>query len=102
MGPALEKLGAWWYKRAHWEACALGGALYLAAGAAGRDAGLQATGIGCFFAPWVQALLKVDAPNWADVYHFTIGWPHEDRRVDIELPPYHHVDEMRGQNRDVI
>ena len=30
---------------------------------------MQSTGIGCFFAPWVQAVLKVNAPNWADVYH---------------------------------
>ena len=75
---------------AQWEACALGGALYLAAGAAaqapapgrvmaeaggsGDPTSLQGTGIGCFFAPWVQALLKVGAPNWADVYHFTLGW----------------------------
>lgn len=58
-------------KRAHWEACALGGALYLAAGAAGLSAGpLQSTGIGCFFAPWVQAGLQVEAPAWADVCEF--------------------------------
>lgn len=101
--PALKTHGAWWYRRVHWEACALGGALYLAAGAAGTSAGrLQSTGIGCFFAPWVQALLKVDAPNWADVYHFTLGWPDEDRRVDVKKPPYHHADAMRGRNRDTV
>eukprot|EP00930_Biecheleria_cincta_P028602 TRINITY_DN19966_c0_g1_i1.p1 TRINITY_DN19966_c0_g1~~TRINITY_DN19966_c0_g1_i1.p1 ORF type:complete len:339 (+),score=40.87 TRINITY_DN19966_c0_g1_i1:101-1018(+) len=101
--PAMKLHGAWWYRRVHWEACALGGALYLAAGAAKEEAGmLQSTGIGCFFAPWVQALLKVDAPNWADVYHFTLGWPDEDRRVDVKQPPYHHVDEMRNRNRDHV
>jgi len=101
--PAMKLHGAWWYRRVHWEACALGGALYLAAGAAGVSAGaLQSTGIGCFFAPWVQALLKVDAPAWADVYHFTMGWPDEDRRVDVRKPPYHHVDDMRSKNRDLV
>ena len=100
---ALKKYGPWWYKRAHWEACALGGALYLAAGAAGNSTGeLQATGIGCFFAPWVQAFLEVDAPDWADVYHFTLGWPHEDRRVDVTGDPYSHVDDMYEVDRDTI
>jgi len=103
--PALKRHGAWWYKREHWEACALGGALYLAAGAAGDTGGgatLQATGIGCFFAPWVQSFLEVDAPAWADVYHFTMGWPAEDRRVDVTGDPYAHVDELRGQDRDTV
>eukprot|EP00927_Polykrikos_kofoidii_P044786 TRINITY_DN38670_c0_g1_i1.p1 TRINITY_DN38670_c0_g1~~TRINITY_DN38670_c0_g1_i1.p1 ORF type:complete len:712 (-),score=84.11 TRINITY_DN38670_c0_g1_i1:35-2170(-) len=100
--PALERYGSWWYPRAHWEACALGGALYLAAGAAGPEAGLQATGIGCFFAPWVHALLGVDTPQWADVYHFTVGWPDTDERVDMSLPPYHHVESLRGRDRDTI
>lgn len=101
--PGMKMHGGWWYKRMHWEACALGGALYLAAGAAGVTGGaLQATGIGCFFAPWVQALLKVDAPNWADVYHFTMGWPQQDRRVDVSLPPYHHADSMQGSSRDAV
>eukprot|EP00441_Pelagodinium_beii_P047986 CAMPEP_0197625138 /NCGR_PEP_ID=MMETSP1338-20131121/4575_1 /TAXON_ID=43686 ORGANISM="Pelagodinium beii, Strain RCC1491" /NCGR_SAMPLE_ID=MMETSP1338 /ASSEMBLY_ACC=CAM_ASM_000754 /LENGTH=686 /DNA_ID=CAMNT_0043195457 /DNA_START=95 /DNA_END=2155 /DNA_ORIENTATION=+ len=97
--PMLEKHGAWWYKRVHWEACALGGALYLAAGAASAD--LQGTGIGCFFAPWVQALLGVDSPRWADVYHFTIGWPNVDRRVDGG-PPYAHVEALKGRDRDTV
>jgi hypothetical protein len=104
---------------AQWEACALGGALYLAAGAAaqapapgrvmaeaggsGGPTSLQGTGIGCFFAPWVQALLKVGAPNWADVYHFTLGWPQPDRRVDVRRPPYHHADEMGSTiDRDAV
>lgn len=100
--PLLEQYGAWWYPRAHWEACALGGALYLAAGAAGVNAGLQATGIGCFFAPWLHALLGVDSTSWADVYHFTVGWPDHDERVDTSLLPYHHVNELRGSNRDSI
>lgn len=98
--PALERLGPWFYPRVHWEACALGGALYLAAGAAGS--GLQATGIGCFFAPWVHALLTVDAKEWADVYHFTVGWPQVDKRVDLSLPPYHHVERLRGRDRDAV
>ncbi|CAE8615837.1 unnamed protein product [Polarella glacialis] len=97
--PGLEKHGAWWYKREHWEACALGGALYLAAGAA--NAGLQGTGIGCFFAPWVQGLLGVEAPRWADVYHFTVGWPKTDGRVDGG-PPYIHADALRDFDRDTV
>eukprot|EP00747_Dinoflagellata_sp_TGD_P019945 gnl/TRDRNA2_/TRDRNA2_127498_c2_seq1.p1 gnl/TRDRNA2_/TRDRNA2_127498_c2~~gnl/TRDRNA2_/TRDRNA2_127498_c2_seq1.p1 ORF type:complete len:361 (+),score=34.37 gnl/TRDRNA2_/TRDRNA2_127498_c2_seq1:99-1085(+) len=100
--PALAQHGAWWYKRAHWEACALGGALYLAAGAAGAKAGLQSTGIGCFFAPWVHALLNVDPLRWADVYHFTLGWPNIDRRLDLAVAPYDHADAMRGRDRDTV
>eukprot|EP01063_Lacrimia_lanifica_P020742 TRINITY_DN28031_c0_g1_i1.p1 TRINITY_DN28031_c0_g1~~TRINITY_DN28031_c0_g1_i1.p1 ORF type:complete len:698 (+),score=213.32 TRINITY_DN28031_c0_g1_i1:42-2135(+) len=110
--PRLQEHGAAWYPRAHWEACALGGALYLAAGAAapppggvaGRDGApyMQATGIGCFFAPWMQAVLGVAAPRWADVYHFTVGWPQADRRVDVQRPPYHHADGLRAADRDAV
>src|SRR5262249_37743931 len=41
----LRELGAWFYRRLHWETGAVGQVLYLAAEAAG----VRATGIGCFF-----------------------------------------------------
>jgi len=95
--PVMEHYGSWMYRRGHWEACALGGALYLAAEAAGE--GLQGTGIGCFFGPWVHAWLDVDATAWQDVCHFTVGWPEKDTRVQ-NLAPYHHLDALKGSNRD--
>ena len=49
-----------------------------------------------------HAFFEVDALDWADVYHFTLGWPHEDRRVDVTGDPYSHVDDMYGVDRDTI
>jgi len=97
--PVMEQHGPWMYRRGHWEACALGGALYLAAEAA--DVGLQGTGIGCFFGPWVHAWLDVDAMGWQDVCHFTVGFPRVDTRVQ-SLPPYHHLDRLKGADRDRV
>merc|ERR1712146_353075 len=94
-------MGDWWYKRMHWEAAALGNALYLAAGAAGPEAGvdLKATGIGSFYGPWTHAWLQVDALKWADVYHITVGWPKYFRSIDA-THPYHHTDVIRPDALD--
>lgn len=87
----LESWGPWAYKRLHWEAGLLGQVLYLEAEATG----VRATGIGCFFDdPTHQQLLSPDAwrsDHLVDLYHFTVGGPVEDTRLQT-LPAYAHRD----------
>jgi len=63
--------------------------LYLEAEACG----LRGTGIGCFFDDGVHDLLGLDhaedAP-WRTLYHFTLGGPLEDGRLQSE-PAYAHL-----------
>jgi SagB-type dehydrogenase family enzyme len=83
---ALRERGAWWYPRLFWEAGLLGQVLYLEAEAAG----VRATGIGCFFDDPVHELVGIHSLAMQSLYHFTIGGPVEDPRLQT-LPPYHHV-----------
>jgi SagB-type dehydrogenase family enzyme len=78
--------GAWWYPRLFWESGLLGQVLYLEAEAAG----VRATGIGCFFDDPVHDIIAVKGLSLQSLYHFTIGGPVEDQRLQT-LPPYHHV-----------
>ncbi|MGA8170784.1 MAG: SagB/ThcOx family dehydrogenase [Methylocystis sp.] len=82
--------GGFGYRRLHWEAGAIGQALYLWATAVG----LAGTGIGCFFDDEIHALLGLptDKDAFQDVYHFTVGAPLEDQRM-LTLPAY--PEEMR-------
>ncbi len=83
--PSLRREGAWFYKRLHWEAGALGQVLYLEAEAAG----MRATGIGCFFDDELHRIFGLAGNRYQDLYHFTVGGPvHDDRLRD--LPAYHH------------
>jgi SagB-type dehydrogenase family enzyme len=82
----LRGRGAWWYPRMFWEAGLLGQVLYLEAEAAG----VRATGIGCFFDDPVHEIVGIKTLALQSLYHFTIGGPVEDRRLQT-LPPYHHV-----------
>ncbi|MBM4127301.1 MAG: SagB/ThcOx family dehydrogenase [Nitrospira sp.] len=79
----LRERGAWWYPRLFWESGLLGQVLYLEAEAAG----VRATGIGCFFDDPVHDILAVKGLSLQSLYHFTIGGPVEDRRLQT-LPPY--------------
>ena len=88
----LRERGAWWYPRLFWEAGLLGQVLYLEAEAAG----VRATGIGCFFDDPVHDIIAVKGLSLQSLYHFTIGGPVEDRRLQT-LPPYGHV-KREGQN----
>ena len=81
----LRERGAWWYPRMFWEAGLLGQILYLEAEAAG----VRATGIGCFFDDPVHEIVGIQSLAVQSLYHFTIGGPMEDRRLQT-LPPYHH------------
>lgn len=84
-GPLRER-GAWWYPRMFWEAGLLGQVLYLEAEAAG----IRATGIGCFFDDSVHEVVAIKNVVLQSLYHFTIGGPVEDRRLQT-LPPYDHL-----------
>jgi nitroreductase len=85
----LRTRGAWWYPRLFWESGLLGQVLYLEAEAAG----VRATGIGCFFDDPVHDIVAVKGLSLQSLYHFTIGGPVEDQRLQT-LPPYHHVKRM--------
>jgi SagB-type dehydrogenase family enzyme len=80
--PSLET-GPWWYRRLFWEAGVVGQALYLEAEAAG----LRGTGIGCYFDDAVQELAGIGSDRFQDLYHFTVGGPVEDARLQ-GLPGY--------------
>lgn len=82
----LHERGGWWYPRLFWEAGLLGQVLYLEAEAAG----VRATGIGCFFDDPVHDIVAVNGLSFQSLYHFTVGGPVEDRRLQT-LPPYGHV-----------
>ncbi len=85
-GPLRER-GAWWYPRMFWESGLLGQVLYLEAEAAG----IRATGIGCFFDDPVHEIVGVKGLSLQSLYHFTIGGPVEDPRLQT-LPPYFHLE----------
>ncbi len=84
----LEELdeGPWLYRHAFWEAGMIGQVLYLEAEAAGY----RGTGIGCFFDDLLHRLVGLDPEGpWQDLYHFTLGRPLNDTRLET-LPPYAH------------
>jgi SagB-type dehydrogenase family enzyme len=82
----LRERGAWWYPRLFWEAGLLGQVMYLEAEAAG----VRATGIGCFFDDPVHEIVGIQSLAMQSVYHFTVGGPVEDQRLQV-LPPYGHL-----------
>jgi len=79
----LRERGAWWYPRLFWESGLLGQVLYLEAEAAG----VRATGIGCFFDDPVHEITALRGLSLQSLYHFTIGGPVEDGRLQT-LPAY--------------
>lgn len=74
---ALEEFGPGFYPRLFWETGAVGQMLYLAAEAAG----VQGTGIGCFFDDEMHRLLGLEGNAWQSLYHFTVGQGVEDPRL---------------------
>jgi nitroreductase len=84
-GP-LEELGAWFYRRLHWETGALGQLLYLEAEATG----IRATGIGCFFDDLAHRVFGIEGDRFQVLYHFTMGGAREDPRLETQ-PPYGHL-----------
>ena len=74
---AARSYGDRGYRYAHFEAGALGQRLYLAAEALG----LGATGIGAFFDDEVNRYLDLAPEQGQVIYHFAIGYPVPDPRV---------------------
>jgi len=80
---SLEQYGALFYPRLFWETGLIGQILYLEAEAAG----IQSTGIGCFFDDAMHEVLGISDHSWQSLYHFTIGGPVDDPRLQT-LPSY--------------
>lgn len=82
---------AWCYRRLFWECGLLGQILYLEAEAAG----VRGTGIGCFFDDAVHGVLALQDNAWQSLYHFTVGQPLDDGRLQT-LPAYQHLQAKNG------
>jgi len=80
---SLAMYGRGFYRNLFWEAGMVGQALYLEA----EEAGIRATGIGCYFDDPVHAAFGIEAGEWQSFYHFTVGGPVEDSRL-MTLPAY--------------
>ena len=70
----------WRYRHRFHEAGILGQVLYLEAEAAG----VQGTGIGCYFDDAVHHALQLDTARFQDLYHFTVGGAVIDTRLGSE------------------
>jgi len=75
---AVSSHGDRGYRYVHFEAGAIGHRLYLAAEALG----LGATGIGAFFDEEVHRYLSLTSGQRQVVYHFAIGYPVPDPRLE--------------------
>jgi nitroreductase len=81
------KASPWLYRRLFWECGLIGQVLYLEAEAAGY----RGTGIGCYFDDSVHEILGFKDDQFQSLYHFTVGKPLEDKRLET-LPAYGHLD----------
>ncbi|WP_265947668.1 nitroreductase family protein [Dechloromonas sp. A34] len=78
------------YRQLLREAGLLGQALYLEAEAAG----VRGTGIGCYFDDPVHEVFGLAGDRWQSVYHFTVGTPITDSRIETGPPyPQRHEDD---------
>jgi len=75
------------YRQLFWETGMIGQVLYLEAEAHG----VRATGIGCFFDDPVHDMLGLRDNEFQSLYHFTVGGPVEDVRLQTS-DPYHHYE----------
>jgi SagB-type dehydrogenase family enzyme len=73
----IRRHGTWFYRNLFWEAGVIGQVLYLEAEAASA----RATGIGCFFDDAVHDVLGLTDNQFQSLYHFTVGIPVEDHRL---------------------
>jgi SagB-type dehydrogenase family enzyme len=79
----------WLYRRLFWECGLIGQVLYLEAEAAG----IRGTGIGCYFDDSVHEILGIKNDKFQSLYHFTVGKPLEDKRLET-LPAYGHLNNV--------
>lgn len=82
----------WLYRKRFWEAGILGQVLYLEAEAAG----VQGTGIGCYFDDVIHQALGLKSANFQDIYHFTVGKAVIDPRI-LSEPAYERNSAIRDQ-----
>jgi SagB-type dehydrogenase family enzyme len=75
---ATQMYGDRGYRYVHFEAGAIGQRMYLAAEALG----LRATGIGAFFDDEVHRYLSLTPEQGQVVYHFAVGYPVSDPRLE--------------------
>ncbi|HEY6096196.1 MAG TPA: SagB/ThcOx family dehydrogenase [Gallionellaceae bacterium] len=80
------RVSPWGYRQLFWEAGMLGQVLYLEAEAAK----VRGTGIGCYFDDEVHELLGIKSLNFQSLYHFTVGGPVNDERLQT-LAAYAHL-----------
>jgi len=80
---SLVRHGPAFYRSLFWEAGLVGQVLYLEA----EEAGIRATGIGCYFDDPVHEVFGIDSRDWQSLYHFTVGGPVDDTRLTT-LPAY--------------
>jgi len=78
----IRRYGAWFYRNLFWEAGMVGLVLYLEAEAAG----VRSTGIGCYFDDPVHEILGLADNQFQSLYHFTVGVPVEDDRLQTGRP----------------
>jgi SagB-type dehydrogenase family enzyme len=76
----------WRYRERFWEAGMVGQVLYLEAEAAG----VQGTGIGCYFDDTLHEALGLEGTRYQDLYHFTVGGGLVDPRLATS-PAYAHL-----------
>jgi SagB-type dehydrogenase family enzyme len=69
------------YRELFMEAGMIGQVLYLEAEACG----LRGTGIGCFFDDPFHELLGLEGEAFQSIYHFTVGLPINDDRLEISI-----------------
>jgi SagB-type dehydrogenase family enzyme len=79
----IQQRGPSFYRNLFWEAGVIGQVLYLEAEAASA----RSTGIGCFFDDAVHDVLGLTDNQFQSLYHFTVGMPVEDGRLQT-WPPY--------------
>jgi hypothetical protein len=79
----IQQHGPSFYRNLFWEAGVIGQVLYLEAEAASA----RSTGIGCFFDDAVHDVLGLTDNQFQSLYHFTVGMPVEDSRLQT-WPPY--------------
>ena len=86
---SLATYGSGFYRNLFWEAGMVGQLLYLEA----EEAGIRATGIGCYFDDPVHAAFGIVSHEWQSFYHFTVGGSVEDGRLTT-LPAYNFEEEQ--------
>lgn len=91
----LEAFGPWLYRRLYWETGVVGQVLYLEAEASG----IRGTGIGCFFDDQTHQVFGLTGDGFQVLYHFTIGGPIDDPRLQTH-PPYQHLARAQGGGDD--